>query len=348
MTRTERRCTLIPMLSSPPTPHPPSSAPFVAGISRNVTTVLRRTGGRRRRPAVAAASAALVVAGVAIERASLGVLLVVFVLVVPLERRWPRHRQPLRREGLALDVAHGLATGTAKVLQLVVGVVLAGLSGSWISGLALRPLVAALPGWSRALLGLVLVDLLLYWVHRLEHAWAPLWRFHRIHHSTRYLDWVSGFRVHPLDGLAAAPLIVLLLVAGFPAETTGAIAVVQFAFGILLHANVRWQLKPLQKVIATPEFHHWHHEAEPGAGATNLAGFLPIWDLLFGTYRIPDDRRPASYGVPGPVASTLAGQWAQPFRRTPSPEPAAPWGSAAPWGPPPPPRWTTTSSPPRP
>ena len=39
-----------------------------------------------------------------------------------------------------------------------------------------------------------------------------------------------------------------------------------FAFGILLHANVRWQMKPLQKVIATPEFHHWHHEAEPGAG----------------------------------------------------------------------------------
>ncbi|MCC6437945.1 MAG: sterol desaturase family protein [Acidimicrobiales bacterium] len=298
--------------------------------------------------AVAVCSAVLVGAGLAFDRAALGVVLLLFVLVVPLERRWPRHRQPLRREGLTLDLAHALASGGARLLQVAAGVVLAGLSGSWITGYTLRPMVAALPGWSRPLIGVLLVDLVVYWVHRIEHAWAPLWRFHRVHHSARYLDWISAFRNHPFDGLLAAPPIVALLVAGFPVEATGVIVVVQFATGILLHANVRWRLRPLHKIVATPEFHHWHHEAEPGAGATNLAAFLPVWDLLFGTYRMPVERRPARYGVSGAMATTLVGQWAQPFRRGAAAEAQGPpTGARATGAAPDPPRWATTTYPPK-
>ena len=45
-----------------------------------------------------------------------------------------------------------------------------------------------------------LFDLAIYWAHRWSHEVPALWRFHAVHHSTEHLDWISGFRNHPLDG----------------------------------------------------------------------------------------------------------------------------------------------------
>lgn len=32
-----------------------------------------------------------------------------------------------------------------------------------------------------------------------------MWRFHAVQHSPEHLDWVSGFRVRPFDGVLIAP-----------------------------------------------------------------------------------------------------------------------------------------------
>ncbi|MGE0732287.1 MAG: sterol desaturase family protein [Acidimicrobiia bacterium] len=273
---------------------------------------------RLRRSSLRVGSVLLAGFGLAIDRSALGALALLVVAVVPLERRWPRHRQPWRRPGLLLDVGHALAGGLAGVALLLAAGTLALVSGAWVSGWTFRPLVGALPSPVRAVVGFVLFDLVFYWVHRAQHAWSPLWRLHRIHHSSRYLDWVSAFRNHPLDGFVAGPPAVLLIVAGFPAEAAGALLVLQLAVGVLLHANVRWRLRPLWTLVATPEFHHWHHEARPGCGGTNLAAFLPVWDVVFGTYRMPAHERPQRYGVDDPTATTLAGQWLEPFRQRPT------------------------------
>ena len=37
-------------------------------------------------------------------------------------------------------------------------------------------------------------------------------------------------------------------------------------------------------MVATPDFHHWHHADDPLAHHTNYAAFLPVWDIVFGTY----------------------------------------------------------------
>ena len=141
-----------------------------------------------------------------------------------------------------------------------------------------------------------------------------LWRFHSVHHSTEHLDWISGFRNHPFDGVIVAPPFVLLLAAGFEAEFTGVLAAAQLITGIFLHANVRWRWKPLHRVIMTPEFHHWHHANEPDAINHNYASFLPVWDVIFGTYFMPKDRRPQVYGIDEPMPDTLWGQLRSPFR----------------------------------
>ena len=35
--------------------------------------------------------------------------------------------------------------------------------------------------------------------HRAAHEVPLLWRFHRVHHSIRELDWLAANHLHPLD-----------------------------------------------------------------------------------------------------------------------------------------------------
>ncbi len=260
---------------------------------------------------------ALAIIGVGLLLEPTGWLAIVFlfVLVVPFEKLFPRHRgQKVRRPGLGTDLAFALATPALEVVGATVAVIIGLASLAWLPGLALRPLVAMLPPAAMPIVGIALFDLLIYWVHRWSHEVPLLWRFHAIHHSTERLDWISGLRNHPFDGALLAPAFAFLLAAGFSAEFSGALVAVQIVTGIFLHANVRWRWRPLQRLVITPEFHHWHHANEPEAINTNFSVFLPLWDQLFGTYRVPKDRRPTVYGVDEFVPDGLWAQLRHPFR----------------------------------
>jgi len=45
---------------------------------------------------------------------------------------------------------------------------------------------------------------------------------------------------------------------------------------------------PLRAVLASPRFHRWHHTSAKEGRDKNFAGLLPLWDILFGTYYMPD------------------------------------------------------------
>lgn len=252
-----------------------------------------------------------------IDVEALIIIPLLFVLVVPFEKLFPRHKQRLRRPALTTDMSYALASAFFNVIALAVAIPVAIISLAWIPGLLLRPLVAMIPAAVAPVVGLALFDLAIYWTHRWYHEVPILWRFHAIHHSTEHLDWISGFRNHPLDGTLIAPAVIFLLAAGFTAELTGILAVVQIALGLFLHANVRWRLRPLHKIVITPEFHHWHHANEAGAINSNYSVFLPAWDLLFGTYFMPADRRPQRYGVSEPIPEGMVPQLRHPFRGLP-------------------------------
>ena len=278
---------------------------------RTVRSMEVVTTTRRRWPRVALA--VTLVAVVAVDRSPLVGVIVVFALVVPFERLFPRHPQPLRRPGLGTDLAYGLAQPVFRGVGAVVGIALALASLAWVPGLLLRPAVHHLPVGPRVLFGIVLVDAVIYWAHRWSHQVPLLWRFHSVHHSSERMDWLSGVRSHPFDGLVAAPAIALLLAAGFTSRFAGVLAVAQFVTGLFLHANVRWRWRPLQRLVITPEFHHWHHSSEADACNTNFAAFLPIWDLVFGTWFMPRDRRPQVYGTTTPVPEGFVAQLVNPL-----------------------------------
>ena len=262
-----------------------------------------------------AVAAAIITGGLLVDRSGIGAVLALFVVIVPFEKLFPRHRsQRLRRPQLLTDIGYALAGPVLNGVGIAVAVIVGVLTLAWLPGLAIRPLVAMLPPSVMPFVGIALFDLTIYWVHRWSHEVPLLWRFHAIHHSTEDLDWVSGFRNHPVDGAIVAPPFFFLIAAGFDAEFTGALAIIQVIVGLFLHANVRWRLRPLHRLIITPEFHHWHHTNDPKAIHSNYSVFLPAWDLLFGTYFMPKDRRPETYGVDEYIPTGMAAQLVHPFR----------------------------------
>ena len=76
-------------------------------------------------------------------------------------------------------------------------------------------------GVHEEIVGFLLFDFVGYWTHRLAHEVPFMWRFHAVHHSPEHMDWVSGFRIHPFDGIAIAPAFFFLIGAGFDAELAG-------------------------------------------------------------------------------------------------------------------------------
>ncbi len=243
------------------------------------------------------------------------VIPLLFVLVVPFEKLFPRHRdQRVLRPHTALDISWALAAPVMNAIGIAVAVVVGFASFAWLPGLLIRPLVGMVPAGALPFVGIALFDMAIYWVHRWSHEVPALWKFHAVHHSTEHLDWISGFRNHPVDGAIVAPPFVFLVAAGFDATFTGALAVIQIVLGLFLHANVRWRLRPLHRLVITPEFHHWHHANETDAHNSNYSVFLPLWDLIFGTYYMPRNKRPMRYGVSDDVPMTMAGQLRYPFR----------------------------------
>ena len=81
---------------------------------------------------------------------------------------------------------------------------------------------------------------------------------------------------------------------------------------LLAHSNINIKLKPLKWLIVTPEFHHWHHTAEPDAINKNFASQLPILDFLFGTWWLPKNRKIARYGINEPIQDSYVGQLLEP------------------------------------
>ncbi len=172
--------------------------------------------------------------------------------------------------------------------------------------------VASLPGWVQVAAALVVSDLAGYAYHRAAHRVPWLWRIHSVHHSSQELDWLASVRVHPLDtALGLAARVVPLFALGFPLGILGGVAGLLRLEGLLFHANTRIEYGPFKFLVASPEFHQWHHAREIDA---NYAGQFPVWDWLFGTLHLPEGERAEVFGTRQPLPEGFLAQLAHPLR----------------------------------
>lgn len=174
--------------------------------------------------------------------------------------------------------------------------------------------LAGLPLWAQALLILVVSDVIQYWLHRAFH-WAGLWPFHAVHHSAKAVDWITTFRVHPVNYLLYSTTVsALVVLAGFSPVVIAILAPLNMAHAALVHSNLNWTFGPFRYVLASPVFHRWHHVDDPDVRDKNFAPTFPVLDLLFGTFHMPKGEVPQVFGAEGVPAEGFLDQMAYPFK----------------------------------
>jgi sterol desaturase/sphingolipid hydroxylase (fatty acid hydroxylase superfamily) len=142
---------------------------------------------------------------------------------------------------------------------------------------------------SEILLGVLILDLAIYFQHRAFHAWRPLWRLHRMHHVDTYFDFTTGVRFHPLEIiLSMAFKLALVVLLGPPV-----LAVLVFEIGLncvamFNHANIHLPApldSVLRLVVVTPDMHRVHHSTDSVEMNRNFGFNSPWWDRIFKTYK---------------------------------------------------------------
>jgi len=228
-----------------------------------------------------------------------------------LERLWPHDPgAPAWRSDSFTDVLYFL---------LRIGLSLALALATAVAGRSLparEPLPAgSLPFVVQLLAVLFLSDFIQYWAHLVMHQFKPLWHVHAVHHSPEEIDWLVAARVHPFELgfnkiLSAVPLYFI----GFTPEVIAAAVPLVAAYSLLLHSNLAWTYGPLGYILASPEFHRWHHSSDPLARDKNYAQLFSCIDFLFGTAYFPRELVPKHYGlVSGHMPSGIWGQFVYPI-----------------------------------
>lgn len=158
--------------------------------------------------------------------------------------------------------------------------------------------LSALDTLSATLIGLLLYEFAVYIWHRSMHKSNTLWRvFHQMHHSAERVDSWSAFWFSPLDmiGWTLLGSIALVLIVGIPPEAATNIILLTTFFAIFQHCNIRTP-RWLGYFIQRPESHSIHHAK--GVHAYNYSD-LPLYDMLFGTFRNPQYANTKSGLYPG-------------------------------------------------
>lgn len=204
------------------------------------------------------------------------------LLILPafllLDRAYRARRYPelpgWRPRALAVSVAaFALSIGVTSAWALLIG------DFAVLPGERLGTLVGAI-------VGVLAYELCHYVYHRAAHESDWLWRWsHQMHHSAESLDAWGAYYLSPLDVIAFTSLSSLMLfpVLGLSLEA-GLLAGAFLAFNaVFQHANIRTP-RWLGYLIQRPESHAVHHSR--GVHRYNYSD-LPLWDLLFGTFRNP-------------------------------------------------------------
>ena len=150
----------------------------------------------------------------------------------------------------------------------------------------------------QTMLMLVVAEFFRYWLHRAFHEWTPMWQLHAVHHSVHKLYWLNVGRFHPIEKciqFLADSLPFILL--GVKPEVLFAYLVFYAVNGFFQHCNIAMHLGPLNYLISGPELHRWHHSTVIEESNSNYGNNLIIWDLVFGTYFYPRERRVGELGL---------------------------------------------------
>lgn len=210
-----------------------------------------------------------------------------FAVLAVVERWWPRRPGRLDRRSrwpanLFLTLVNLVALGALPISLIGAAV--------WAQthhfGLLNR---IALPAAVVVALTLVLRGFVSFGTHWLMHKVPLFWRVHRVHHLDTELDVTTTVRFHPLEfAIALAPGVPFVVLLGLSPWVLAAYELLDVAVTLWTHANLRLPAaveRVVRYAIVTPDLHRVHHSAWQPETDSNFGAVLPVWDLVFGTFR---------------------------------------------------------------
>jgi len=138
------------------------------------------------------------------------------------------------------------------------------------------------------IIGVLVLDLVIYLQHRLFHFVPIFWRVHMVHHTDEDIDVTTAVRFHPLE------IILSLLIKFAAVAAIGAAPLSVLIFEVLLngasmfnHGNIKIPLyidRVIRMILVTPDMHRVHHSVITRETNSNYGFSFSWWDRLFGTY----------------------------------------------------------------
>jgi len=139
------------------------------------------------------------------------------------------------------------------------------------------------------ILSMLLLDLIIYFQHRIFHNIPWFWRLHRMHHADLEFDVTTGIRFHPLEiVISMAIKLSAIAILGLPALAVLLFEIVLNATSLFNHSNLRLPApvdRALRLFLVTPDMHRVHHSIRVRETNSNFGFNFPWWDKIFGTYQ---------------------------------------------------------------
>ena len=139
------------------------------------------------------------------------------------------------------------------------------------------------------ILGVVILDFIIYLQHVMFHAIPGLWKLHRMHHADLELDVTSGTRFHPIEILISMGIkFAAILLFGVPPVSVLLFEVILNGMAMFNHSNIYIPEKVdalLKLILVTPSMHRIHHSIQANEYNSNYGFNLSLWDRLLGTFR---------------------------------------------------------------
>lgn len=154
--------------------------------------------------------------------------------------------------------------------------------------------ITSLPMLSQLLIFFILLDFVQWFTHVLLHRFNILWRFHKVHHSVKEMGFAAHLRYHWMENIFYKPFKVfaVMILGGFEPEQAYIVHFIAISIGHLNHSNVKLTYGPLKYVFNNPVMHLYHHAytLPEGSHGVNFGISLSLWDYIFKTNYIPENR----------------------------------------------------------